>query len=621
MVLQRGKPVPVWGWANPGTQVEVSFGGQKKEAKADEHGYWKAVLDPMIANREGQVMTVQIGSTAVSCKNVLVGEVWLSAGHSETAADGPDLDTGIYPHHISPGTKGGKPEIRILDFGRGPGASLEPYDDLDPLVQADVHWKVMQEDPPPARMSAVQYFARVVRDELDVPVGILYPVCVGVGQMTWLSRETLEAFPAESGSGNLYQECLAKSEAGFAKNPGPIKSWSDFQKAESEWRVTKNGPWPNGGNLVGLFAYPGVGYNTKIHPLAPFALSGVIFYASQGNDMPERIVAMVKQWRTLFGQDFCFINCTNRRETISQPPLFPSISGTWLATASDTVRRSLKLFGDDKRVAVVEVNDIGNRGSHFAQKAEQGRRLGLAALSLAYGQKQIYTGPQMAETKIEGNKAIVRFEQVGDGLVYEPSIDGISGVYLRGKTGPSRWANVKVLGKDTVEFSHPDIADLEMVSYGENANPHETLFNSGGLPASPFVVNSINGRDPPLPYEILSLQGIEKTSPIRVSLVHVRRSGYVFQLVGKESYDPAMLMKPGQDDEQVKASTALVSVQAYIPAEWKGFEVEALGKKLDTTETTTSGARFATFNAPLGMTWIIVAEAGKAAEFRKINRY
>jgi sialate O-acetylesterase len=41
--LQREKPVPVWGWAKPGVEVEVTFGGQKKQAKADERGYWKAV--------------------------------------------------------------------------------------------------------------------------------------------------------------------------------------------------------------------------------------------------------------------------------------------------------------------------------------------------------------------------------------------------------------------------------------------------------------------------------------------------------------------------------------------------------------------------------------------------
>ena len=97
-VLQREKPVPIWGWAKPGTQVEVTFGDQKKQAATDERGYWKAILDPMPANRTGQLLTARIGGTTVSCKNVLVGEVWLSAGHSSTGSPGPNVDTGIYPH-------------------------------------------------------------------------------------------------------------------------------------------------------------------------------------------------------------------------------------------------------------------------------------------------------------------------------------------------------------------------------------------------------------------------------------------------------------------------------------------------------------------------------------------
>src|SRR4051812_16267624 len=80
MVLQREKPVPIWGWAAAGTPVEVSFAGQKKETKADEHGYWKAVLDPLIADRTGRSLDVRIGATAISRKNVLVGEVWLATG-------------------------------------------------------------------------------------------------------------------------------------------------------------------------------------------------------------------------------------------------------------------------------------------------------------------------------------------------------------------------------------------------------------------------------------------------------------------------------------------------------------------------------------------------------------
>jgi len=130
MVLQREKPVPVWGWGNPGAQIELTFGAQKKQAKVDEHGCWKVILDPMPANCTGQVLNAKIGNTVISRKNVLVGEVWIEAGHSNNCTGGPDLDSGIYPYYVSPGTKAGKPEIRICEFGFG--ASLEPLDDVDP---------------------------------------------------------------------------------------------------------------------------------------------------------------------------------------------------------------------------------------------------------------------------------------------------------------------------------------------------------------------------------------------------------------------------------------------------------------------------------------------------------
>ena len=58
MVLQRGKPVPVWGWADPGEKVTVKFAGQKKKAKADKSGKWTIRLDSMKASAEGRVLTV-----------------------------------------------------------------------------------------------------------------------------------------------------------------------------------------------------------------------------------------------------------------------------------------------------------------------------------------------------------------------------------------------------------------------------------------------------------------------------------------------------------------------------------------------------------------------------------
>ena len=278
----------------------------------------------------------------------------------------------------------------------------------------------------------------------------------------------------------------------------------------------------------------------------------------------------------------------------------PMLSGSWVDPGSFAVRQSLALLGEDRRAAVVEIKDLGDHSVHFLEKAEMGRRLGLAALTVAYGQSHIYTGPRMVETKIMGNKAIVRFDQVGDGIVYQPSIDGISGVYLRGKTGPSRWGHVQVLGKDTVEFSHPDIANLEMIAYGSNTNPHETVFNSAGLPASPFIVNPIKSTDPKSPFELLSVHSKIEKGPLLVGPSHVRRSGCVFQLVRQEKDDPALLANPRDDDEQVRKSPASINMQAYIPAEWKGYEVESAGKTLDATETTEDGGTVCHLQRALG---------------------
>lgn len=603
MVLQREKPVPVWGWSDPKTQVEVTFGDQKKQAQADDHGYWKVVLDSMPASRDGRSLDAKIGATTVSCKNVLVGEVWIAAGQSNMCAGGPDTDTGVYPHYVSPGTKGGKPEIRICSYGWG--LSMDPQDDIepkDPDKRNDGSWQLFNEDSLPDSMNIPDYFSRVVRDGLDVPVGIIRVAVPGTNQAAWMARETLEGFPGKDPSTNFYQEMLDNNNATLAKIASPFKSWDAFKQGEADWRKSGQGPWPGGGKFWLEYAcFPTVLYNTRIHTLAPLAFRGVIWHQGEGGPggpYGERLVAMVKQWRGLFGQDFDFIWGTLARSTNEPPPLVPERTQFYRSGGNVSIRHALQVFGDDKKVALVEFYDLGSDVTHFLEKAEAGRRMGLAALTLSYGQNHIYTGPQMIETKIEGGKATVRFNQVGDGLVYQPSIDGISGVYLRDKTGSPQWAQVKIIGKDTAEISSPNIANIETVAYADNSNPHETLFNSDGLPASPFTVNPPATPDPKPTIQLLTPQGEARAA---FHICHVRRTGYVFQPRGK--------------------GTTPVPVQAYIPTEWKGFEVTAGGQHVDAVEADKDGVKFATFNAPVDGSWIIVAEAGKAADFQKVNRF
>ncbi|MHC4398560.1 MAG: hypothetical protein ACYTG0_02660 [Planctomycetota bacterium] len=82
-ILQRQMPVPVWGWSRPGSKVAVVFAGQTKSATADKGGKWMVRLDPLEASSDERELTVTASSgETLTCKGVLVGEVWFASGQS-----------------------------------------------------------------------------------------------------------------------------------------------------------------------------------------------------------------------------------------------------------------------------------------------------------------------------------------------------------------------------------------------------------------------------------------------------------------------------------------------------------------------------------------------------------
>jgi sialate O-acetylesterase len=82
MVLQREKPIKIWGQADAGTQVSVAFAGQTKTAAAETNGSWLVTLDPLPASAEPRELTVSSATTTVKISNILIGEVWLLGGQS-----------------------------------------------------------------------------------------------------------------------------------------------------------------------------------------------------------------------------------------------------------------------------------------------------------------------------------------------------------------------------------------------------------------------------------------------------------------------------------------------------------------------------------------------------------
>ena len=82
MVLQRDKPVNIWGWADQETDVTVSFAGQEKTITSGKDGKWLISLDAMEANASGRNLKVQSGNISIDYHDVLVGDVWICGGQS-----------------------------------------------------------------------------------------------------------------------------------------------------------------------------------------------------------------------------------------------------------------------------------------------------------------------------------------------------------------------------------------------------------------------------------------------------------------------------------------------------------------------------------------------------------
>ena len=123
MVLQCGRPVPVWGQAAPGAEVRVRFAGQEKQTSADPDGKWKLTLDPIAANTAPTTMQVSAGDQTINFKDVLVGEVWLVPANPIWNGQCPRSPPGVRKTRIRRGSRSREPTTICSGFFRWVNAS------------------------------------------------------------------------------------------------------------------------------------------------------------------------------------------------------------------------------------------------------------------------------------------------------------------------------------------------------------------------------------------------------------------------------------------------------------------------------------------------------------------
>ena len=278
------------------------------------------------------------------------------------------------------------------------------------------------------------------------------------------------------------QECLAKVESPLPELPADALSTRPMPP-----------PSPPQVRLPSLF------YNLMLKPVIGYGIKGVIWYQGEantesfggavpsilGNNPAESyrklLPALIADWRTLWKQEdlpFYIVqlpNTNTHNKLTGQPE-----KSDWAALRES----QLMSWKSTANTGMVVTIDTGNGDLHPTNKKPVGERMAAVALANVYGRKIDASGPIYDSMVIEGNKIRLKFRYAAGGLVAKST--PIKEVAIAGANRKFVWADATIDG-ETLVVSNPDVASPEAVRYGWADNPISCgLFNSAGLPASPF---------------------------------------------------------------------------------------------------------------------------------------
>jgi sialate O-acetylesterase len=473
MVLQREKPVAIWGTADAGEKVSVAFAGQTRETVADADGKWKVSLDALQTAREGSTLTIT-GKNVVTLNDVLVGEVWLCSGQSNMewrlalSRDG-EKESAAANH----------PSIRLFNVSPKKKAATQPQ------AGVEAKWEVCAPESAKSFSAVGYYFGRHLQEKLDgVPIGLINSSWGGMPAEAFTPVEKLAATPELSPMLDEWAKHIANHPEAMKKYDADREAW---KKAADEARATSQPvpreparpPGPNSPNR------PGNLWNGLLHPLVPYTLRGAIWYQGESNagkaaQYRVLLPTMIASWREACGQgDFPFL--VVQLANYMAPTDDANKQSNWAQ-----LRESQRLAAlNTTNVGLAVIIDIGEeKDIHPRNKFDVGTRLARLALVDTYGVKDLLKqGPTPHEAQF-GSRVAIKFDFTGSGLkAKDGSLE--KSFAVAGEDGVFKWADAKIDG-DIVYVGSPDVPTPVAVRYAWADNPKATLFNSDDLPATPF---------------------------------------------------------------------------------------------------------------------------------------
>ena len=430
MVLQRERPVPVWGKGEPGERVTVSFAGRRESTVVGDDGRWRVNLPPLEANAEGSEFRVAGNGAEIVFTNVVVGEVWFCSGQSNME----------FTMSARRKVKDWEREVAaanwplIRHFRVAHKVSSAPLDDVD------ASWQETTPQTIPPQSAVAFFFGETLHRELGVPVGLI--------NCSWGGTR--------------------------------IEPWTPAGHPDDLWLLQNIKTWGRPQDV------PTVLWNGMVSGLVPFAIRGAIWYQGCANRMDgaqylDKTVSLVRGWRREWGQgDFPYFLVQ------LAPYKYDSKKGTTLAALQMAQARVPDVVPNSGYVVINDVGDVDD--IHPTDKRTVGTRLADQALDRVYGKfVRPWKSPVAKSMRAEGSRVRVSFENA-EGLTTR---DGLPPTEFEIRDIAGAWvpAAAEIDGHDVV-LSAEGVETPLGVRFAPYNGSTPNLVNEAGLPAGPFVLGN-----------------------------------------------------------------------------------------------------------------------------------
>lgn len=180
-VIQRNKPITIWGKADANATVQVSLKDVSKTATADDQGEWAVTLPAMKAGGPYE-LTIKSGDQTITLQDILLGDIWICSGQSNmqwpvARANNADKEIAAADY----------PKIRLFTVGRNPS--------VQPVKEVSGQWKQASPETVPDFSAVGFFFGRELYQQLNIPIGLIDNAWGGMPAEAYTTRSTLESDP------------------------------------------------------------------------------------------------------------------------------------------------------------------------------------------------------------------------------------------------------------------------------------------------------------------------------------------------------------------------------------------------------------------------------------------